>query len=238
MSQEHDVTSPVEWTGEALRNAWRTVKTIYYANTVSWRLLKSGALVFLGFFLWSGSNLLLSYQPPWTWLYYPMAYGFLVILYGPFHHAVVIPLALRWRRSGGSKTRVGRRLPNAGLAVFLVAVVVLGTFPGGPMVFDFQSTLSDAGADIDPDLLCTKSTHESETHVHCHLTTSEGVDHVEVVSGGDRVTVDRDPPFDFDVRASQMDEVTGVKQFQVVLRDENGDTIRRYTRTLSMIEEG
>ncbi|MEF8852556.1 MAG: hypothetical protein V5A44_12615 [Haloarculaceae archaeon] len=238
MSQEHDVRSPVEWTGEALRNAWRTVKTIYYANSVSWRLLKSGALVFLGFFFWSGSNLLLSYQPAWTWLRYPMAYGFLLIVYGPFHHTVVIPLALRWRRSGGSKTRIGRRLPNASLALFLSAVVVLGTFPAGPMVFDFQSSLADAGADVNPDLLCTKSTDGGETHVHCHLTMSEGISSVAVVSGGEEVTVDSDPPFDFDVHASQIEAVTGTKQFQVVLRDEDGDTIRRYTRTLSMIDEG
>jgi hypothetical protein len=238
MSQEHDVQSPVEWADEAIRDAWRTVKSIYYASSVSWRLLKSGALVFLGFFLWSGSNLLLSYQPAWTWLQYPMAYGFVLIGYGPFHHTVVIPLALRWRRSGGSKTRIGRRLPNASLALFLSVVVVLGTFPAGPMVFDFQSSLADAGADINPDLLCTKSTEGSETHVHCHLTTSEGIDHVAVESGGERITVDRDPPFDFDVRTSHLDEVTGVKQFQVVLKDGNGDTIRRYTRTLSMVQEG
>ena len=238
MSQEHDVRSPLEWTGQAVRDAWRTVKTIYYANTVSWRLLKSGALVFLGFFAWSASNLLLSYQPAWRWLHYPMAYGFLLILYGPVHHTVVIPLALRWRRSGGTKTRAGRRLPNAGLVVFLSVVVVLGTFPAGPMVFDFQSTLSDAGADVNPDLLCTKADDGGETHVHCHLTTSEGIDHAVVESGGERVTVDRDPPFDFDVRASQMEAVTGTKQFQVILKDENGDTIRRYTRTLSMVPEG
>ena len=238
MSQNENVSSPVEWTGETLRNAWRTMKSIYYANTVSWRLLKSGALVFLGFFCWSASNLLLSYQPSWTWLYYPMAYGFALLVYGPFHHVVVIPIALRWRRSGGTKTRIGRRLPNASLALFLSVVVILGTFPGGPMLFDFQSSLADAGADVNPDLLCTKSTHEAETHVHCHLTTSEGIDHVVVESGGQQVTVDRDPPFDFDVRSSQMAEVTGTEQFQVVLKDENGDTIRRYTRTLSMVPEG
>jgi len=238
MVQEHDVRSPVEWTGETLRNAWQTLKTIYYANTVSWRPIKSGALVFCGFFLWTASNLLLSYQPAWTWLYYPMAYGFLLVLYGPFHHVVVIPLALRWRRSGGTKTRIGRRLPNAGLALFLSAVVLLGTFPGGPMLFDFQSSLSDAGADVNPDLLCTKSVHEDETHVHCHLTTSEGIDHVVVESGGRRVTVDRARPFDFEVRSSQMAEVTGTKQFQIVLKDENSDTIRRYTRTLSMVPGG
>jgi hypothetical protein len=160
-----------------------------------------------------------------------------VLVYGPFHHLVVIPLALRWRRSCGAKTRVGRRLPNVSLGVFLAVVLVLGTVPTGPVVFDFQSSLGDAGPDIDPDLLCTKSTTDEEVNVHCHLTTSEGIDRVEVVSGGERLVVDRSPPFEFDVRASNMTEVTGQTQFQVVLRDENGDTIRRYTRTLSMIDE-
>jgi hypothetical protein len=32
-----------------------------------------------------------------------------------------------------------------------------------------------------------------------------------------------------------MTEVAGQKQFQVVMQDENGNTIRRYTRTVSMI---
>lgn len=236
MTQE-SVQSPIELAGATIRNAWRTLKSIYYANSVSWRFLKSGALVFFGFFLWSAANLLLSYQRGWTWLYYPMAYGFILIFYGPFHHLVVIPLALRLRRAGGTKTQIGRHLPNSGLAVFLIAVVILGTFPTSPMVFDFQSSLEDAGADIDPDLLCTKTTTGGEASVHCHLTESEGIDRVEVQSGGKTVVVDKTPPFDFNVNESELQEVTGQKQFQVVLLDEDGSTIRRYTRTLSMIEE-
>jgi hypothetical protein len=237
MSQE-TVDSPVAWARETVVDGWRTLKTIYYASSPSWRFLKAGALVFLGFFLWAGSNLLLSYQPGWTWLTYPMAYGVVVLVYGPVHHVVVIPLALRWRRSGGTRTRIGRHLPNAGLAVFLAVVVVLGTAPAGPVVFDFQSSLGDSAPDINPDLLCTKSTEGTETHVHCHLTDSSGIDHVEVHSGGRTIAVDSDPPFDFDVRASNMTEVTGQRQFQVVLKSEDDTTVRRYTRTLSMIPEG
>ncbi|WP_257627876.1 hypothetical protein [Haloplanus salinarum] len=133
--------------------------------------------------------------------------------------------------------RFGRRLPTAGLAPFLVAVVVLGTAPTGPVVFDFQSSLAGTSADIDPDLLCTKSTDGGEAVVHCHPTESEGIDHVVVMSGGEPVTVDRDPPFDFDVREGQLTTVTGQKQFQVVLEDADGNTVRRYTRTLSMVPE-
>jgi hypothetical protein len=234
---DDSVRSPGAWIAGGLRDSWRTIRSVYYANSPSWRFLKSGALVFFGFFLWSASNLLLSYQSGWTWLHYPMSYGFLLILYGPIHHVLVIPLALRWRRSGGATSNVGRHLPTAGLALFLVAVVVVGTAPTAPVVFDFQSSLEGTSADVNPDLLCTKSTTDGETHVHCHLTESEGIDHVVVMSGGERVAVDRDPPFDFDVRESQLTTVTGQRQFQVVLRDADGDTIRRYTRTVSMVPE-
>lgn len=237
MSQE-TVGSPVQWVFETMRNSWRTLKSVYYANTVAWRVLKSGTLLFFGFFLWAGGNLLLSYQPTWLWLRYVAAYGLVLLFYGPFHHLVVIPVALRWRRSPEErKSTTGRHLPNTGLAVFLVAVVVLGTYPAGPLLFDFGSTLDGTGADVNPDLLCTKSTDE-HAHVHCHLTSSEGVDHVEVQSGGEVIAVDREPPFEWTVSEESLTEVTGQKQFQVVLRDEDGSMIRRYTRTLSMVPEG
>jgi hypothetical protein len=240
MSDTGHVGSPTETTARLLRSGWNTLLTIYYANTVSWRVLKSGALLFFGFFLWAGANVLLSYRPGWTWLHYPMAYGFLLVVYGPLHHLVVIPLALRWRRRGeGRRVRVGRRLPNAGLVVFLAVVVVLGTVPSlaGPMAVDFDAALEGSAADVDPDLLCTKATGGGETTVHCHLTTAAGVDSVAVESGSEQLVVDESPPFEFTVRASELETVVGQKQFQVVLRDENGATVRRYTRTVSMIEE-
>ena len=95
----------------ATRNAWLVVKTVYYANSVSWRALKSGGLLFFGFFLWAGSNVLRS-NTGWAVLDYTAAYGFIVLWYGPLHHVVVIPLALKWRRSAGLRQRVGRALPT------------------------------------------------------------------------------------------------------------------------------
>lgn len=237
MSQE-TVGSPIEWTVDVIGSTWSTIKTVYWANSLSWRFLKSGALVFFGFFLWMGGNLILSYQSNWTWLYYAMAYGFVLVPYGPFHHAVIIPLAVRFRKQG--RPTLGKRLPNVSLAVFLTIVVVLGTFPAaaGPMVFDFGSALEDTtGTDINPDLLCTKSSSGGEQIVHCHLTTSEGIDHVDIQSGGERIEADREPPFDFTISSRNLTEVTGQKQFQVILRDSDGNMIRRYIRTLSMIEE-
>jgi uncharacterized membrane protein len=232
-----EIQSPVEWTRDVVGESWRSLRTVYYANTVAWRFLKSGALIFFGFFLWASSNVLLSYHPSWTFLHYPMAYGFVLIAYGPIHHAVVIPFSMRLKRRADDWSKYGRHLPNAGLALFLVVVLVLGTFPAGAMTFDFESSLEGAGADIDPDLSCVKATNDSATRVHCHLSKSGGISSVAVESGGEEVLVVEDPPFAFTFDAAKVAEVVGQKQFQVVLRDENGATIRRYTRTLSMIEE-
>lgn len=232
MAEPPEEPSPLEFAGEAVRDAWRTTKSLYYANSVAWRALKSGALLFLGFFLWSASNLLLSYQPTWTWLRYPMAYGFVLVWYGPVHHVVVIPLALRLRRRVDGWHRVGRRLPTAMLVAFLVLVVVLGTNPVGPMAFEFGGG-GDAGPDIDPTLTCSKSTDAAT--VHCHLEGAAGVERVQVRSGGERLAVAESAPFAFTVETSEMTEVAGQRQFQVVLQDAQGDTLRRYTRTVTMV---
>lgn len=221
----------------AIRDFWNTTLTIYYANSISWRALKSGGLLFLGFFVWAGSNILYSYLPGLTILQYPIAYGFLLIIYGPIHHIVVIPLALRWRRSQGTKQRIGRRLPNTMLTLFVVAIVVLGTFPVGPMTIDFTSAIEGSGADINPDLACVKDSSGSEAEVHCHFTDAEGVSRIEVQSGGEVIAEDSSPPFEFTIRESEMDTVVGNKQFIVEVYDENGEVARRYTRKLSMIQE-
>lgn len=227
--------------GRAIAQAWHTLVTVYYANSRSWRAFKSGALVFFGFFLWSASNLLLSYQPTWGLLNYAMAYGFVLIPYGPFHHLGVIPVYVKLRRRGHRLSLGGHlHLPNLSLAVFVALVVLLGTFPGavGVMSFDFGSQLEAGGVDVNPDLACTKTTTGDEAIVHCHLTESTGIDAVAVESGGERVLVDEEPPYEFTVRERQLVEVVGERQFQVVLLDEDGNELRRYTRTLGMIREG
>ena len=237
-TEREPTPSPVAIGRDVLASGWGTLKTVYYANSFSWRFLKSGTLLFFGFFLWVGSNLLYSYNPELTVLRYPMAYGFVLLVYGPIHHLVVLPLSFRWRRRSGGRQRVGRRLPNAMLVVFLVVVVVLGTFPAGAMTVDFRGTLESSGADISPDLLCVKSDTGNGTEIHCHLSESEGIDTVVVESGGDELLVDEGPPFEFTVHERELRSVTGEKQFTVILRDEDGGLLRRYTRRLSMIERG
>ena len=240
MSETH-IGPPTAALGRAVTGAWRTLVTVYYANAYSWRAFKSGALVFFGLFCWSASNLLLSYQPTWWPLNYLMAYGFVLIPYGPLHHLVVIPVYLRLRRRGRRLSLGGHlHLPNLSLALFVVIVVVLGAFPGaiGAMSFDFGSHLEASGVDVNPDLACTKSTVGGEAVVHCHLTESRGIAAVAVESGGERVLVDDEPPFEFTVREGQLTEVVGQQQFQVVLLDDDGEELRRYTRTLRMVPEG
>lgn len=221
-----------------LRDAWNTLHTIYYANSVSWRVLKSGALFFFGFFLWAGSNVILSVQPAWTVLHFAMSYGFVLIFYGPFHHAVVIPVALRWRRAGGRKTRIGRRLPNASLVIFLAIVLVLGMYPIGPVSAEFGGDGGGGGFDINPDLLCTKHTAANgSAEIHCHLTEATGISYIEVSSGSTTIATDREPPFEFTVRDSELVERNGQRRFRVALRDDSGALIRQFTRSLGMIRE-
>ncbi|MBP1987103.1 hypothetical protein [Halolamina salifodinae] len=219
-------------------SAWSTLKTVYYANSPSWRVLKAGGLLFFGFFLWAGANVLYSYNPELTLLQYPMAYGFALIVYGPIHHLVVLPLAFRWRRSTGAKQDLGKRLPNGMLAAFLAFVIVLGTFPAGPMVVDFQSALGSNSPDVSPDLLCTKSTTQNGTSVHCHLSETDAVDRIEVRSGDSRLLVDDDPPYEFTVHDENIQTVAGEKRFTVRLQDEDGGMVRRYTRRLAIIDDG
>lgn len=220
----------------ALISGWRTLRTMYYANSVSWRALKSGALLFMGLALWSGANLLLSYQPGWRWLYLLMAYGFVTIFWGPFHHLVIIPVFVRLRRAGEGSRRLVRQLPNIGLVVFGLLVVAFAVAAPGAMTVDFQATLSpDDPADVNPSLRCTKSTEAGETVVHCHLERAAGVDRVVVQSGGEQLLSDDSAPFAFDVRATDLSAVVGDKQFQVVCYDEDGNEVRRFTRRLDLI---
>lgn len=226
--------SPLTWTKKVLRSGWNDLLSVYYANTTIWRLLKSAALVFLGFFCWTGANLLLSYRPDWGFLYYFMAYGFALLIWGPFTHLVVVPTIIRIRRSGrgGIIRKFARHGSKANLSVFLLLVLILGTFPLGVMTFEFQVPAGGGdNADINPQLQCTKSGGV----IHCHLSDSRGIDSVVVSTGGETLEEISEPPFDFDVREDELATENGDRQFTVELRDENGDTIRRYIRRADLI---
>lgn len=226
--------SPLDWTRRALRSGWNDLRSVYYANSPIWRLLKSGALLFFGFFCWSGANLLLSYRPDWGVLYYLMAYGFALILWGPLTHFVVVPAVIRLRRSsdGGVGQWFGRHGSKANLTVFILIVLALGTVPPGAMTFEFQAVAGGGGGgDVNHNLLCTKSNQT----IHCHLTGSRGVDTLVVSSGGGTLQIIEEPPFEFNVAVADLQEVNGDRRFTVDLQDANGNTLRRYIRRAELI---
>jgi hypothetical protein len=230
--EAHDST--VQWVRAVLAGMWRDLVSVYYANTLVWRGLKSGALVFLGFFCWVGGNLTLSYVD-WTPLYYVIAYGFALLLWGPLTHLVVVPLVIRLRRTG--RHPVTRAFSKHGsklnLTVFVLIVLVLGTALPGVMTFEFGVDTGGSAPDVSGDLQCTKTSGA----VRCAIANPSGVDRVAVLSGGETVAVDRDPPFEFEVRISELASINEQRQFTVELRDGNGDTLRRYVRQVALIPE-
>lgn len=224
--------SPVEWVRKVLRSTWRDLKSVYYANTTIWKLLKSATLLFGGLFLWAGANLLLSYQPSWWPLYYVLAYGFVLLLWGPLTHLLVVPTVIKLRRTntGGLGRFVSRHGSKVNLTAFFVIVLVLGTFPLGVMTFEFQLPAGSSD-DVDPQLQCTRS----EGTIHCHLSDARGIGRVVVSSGGEELEVIEDPPYDFDLEVDDVREVRGDKQFLVVMQDEDGNTLRRYSRRVDLV---
>ncbi|MFC3959366.1 hypothetical protein [Halovivax cerinus] len=234
-STDPDTTaSPIASLSRVATRAWRDLLSIYYANTPIWRLLKSAGLLFFGFFCWSASNLVLSYGIDWSVLYVLRAYGFVLILWGPLTHAVIVPSVIRLRRTadGGVRRVIARHGSKLNLSIFLTIVLLLTAAPVSPMVLDFQSALSaDSGPDVDPELTCTST----DAEIHCHLSESTGIDHVVVTSGTDEIDRVDEPPFEFTIHEDDLQEVVGQTEFVVELRDEDGDTIRRYRKYTSSI---
>lgn len=225
--------SPVEWIGGVFRGGWNDLLSVYYANTTIWRFLKSGGLFFFGFFCWTGANLLLSYRPDWGFLYYVMAYGFVLLLWGPLTHLLVVPAIIRLRRSGatGFKRFLSRHGSKLNLSVFLAIVLILGAFPIGVMTFEFQVPTGTTGGDVNANLECTKS----EGVIHCHLTDARGIDSVVVTTGDTTLKEMTSGPYAFDISVSELQTVNGDRQFTVELRDEDGNTIRRFIRRADLI---
>lgn len=228
--------SPRRTPGVLVRS-WRTIKSIYYASAPSWQVLKSGALLFFGFFCWATANLLLSYQPEWQWTYVLMAYGFVLTWYGPVTHLLLVPHLiprLRRRRRGSLLHWLGKQLTPINLTIFTAAVLLLGLFPPDVMTVDFGATTVKAPTtDVNATLTCSRD--RPKAVIHCRLEGAEGVPSVVVESGGRRLLEDVSPAAGFTIREEELTEVVGQRQFEVELRDEQGATVRRYTRWLSMI---
>lgn len=231
-----DLLAPFRWIWELLKQGWDILRTVYWYNSLPWRVLKAGALVLVGLFSLAGSNLLHSYKPTWDWLYYVMSYGFLLIIYGPIHHLVVIPVSLSLNHyEWGRRWRVGKRVPFWTLIAFFCAVPVLAHYPVDYMTFEFQALVGAKSRDVDPTLDCELRGPKSERSVFCRLTGTEGIEYLDVENKGRTVETVKKAPFEFSVPVSELQEVVGQKQFQIVLRDENGAMIRRYVRSVELL---
>jgi hypothetical protein len=218
-----------------LTRAWRTIKAIYYASAPSWQLLKSGALLFFGFFCWSSANLLLSYQPGWHWTYFLMAYGFLLTGWGPLTHLVLVPHVIPWLRRckrGTPLHWIGKQLTPINLTIFFGAVLLMGLVPPDAMTVDFRSIVQDTRTvDVNPTLECTRDA----SAITCRLDDTAGVGSIVVETGGEPLLTRSTGNLMFTVDESDLVEIVGQRQFQVVVHTPEGDPVRRFTRTVSMI---
>lgn len=220
-----------------LKKGWSILRIVYWYNSLPWRFLKSGGLIVLGFFCLSGGNLVLSYKPHWSFLNYVISYGFLLIVYGPFHHLVVIPLSLRLAHTNPGRTfGLGKRIPFWTLILFFVATGVFGYWTPNPMLFEFKGTSLSSTPDVNPEISCYRFEERAESVIHCSLPTVESVERVEVENDDKRLLVVEDSPCEFELRVSELTEVVGQRNFHVILRDRNGSMIRRYVRSVDLVE--
>lgn len=225
---EKNSSRTVRW---YLGQMWRDLLSVYYANTPIWRWLKSGALIFLGFFVWTSGAVLLSVRPEWELLHYVMAYGFLLLFWGPFTHFVVVPLSIRLRRTAEhplSRT-FSRHAGKINLTIFFTLVLVLGTVTPGIMMFEFAPLPGDGETQVRGDLVCDVD----DELVSCHVEGAQGIDHVVVTSGGEVIATAEEPPFAFELHRDDIEETRTGKEFTVEYRDEDGETLRRHVRPVS-----
>jgi len=209
---------------DTVKQFWRDLLSIYYANTPIWRWLKSGALLFLGFGLWAAGSAVHSVTD-WEPILYVMAYGFLLVFWGPFTHMLIIPLTIRLRRTGQTKpARVfSRNSGKINLTIFFACVIALATFAPGVMLLDFSPT-SDGGGDISGELVCESSAEA----VSCEVTDPQGIDRVVVISGGETIRTIEEEPFTFELERAELADSGSGQQFEVEYRDGNGNTLRRF----------
>jgi len=211
-----------------VRQSWRDLLSVYYANTPIWRWLKSGALLFLGIGLWAGGSAVHSVTG-WRPILYVMAYGFLLIVWGPFTHMALVPLTIRLRRNAQSK--VGRVFSrNSGkinLTIFALCIIALATFAPGVMLLDFSlSTSGDSGPTVSGDLVC----ESGEDTVSCEVIDPQGIDHVVVFADDERIDRIEGPPFNFTVDNSDLTETRSGQQFIVEYRDSDGNRLQRLVK--------
>jgi hypothetical protein len=221
--------NPVYSLHAILVRGWRELLSVYYANTPIWRWIKSGALVFLGLFLWTGANVLHSYRPDWDLLRYVMAYGFVLVAWGPLTHFVVVPLVIRLRRTAERPVvrTLARHASKLNFSTFLLVVVVVGALAPGVMLLEFSPGAGTDGGTVTADVACDAG----ESVVSCQVDVTGEVDHVAVTAGGEEIRTLDEPPYTFTVERSELADTGVGHQFVVELRDADGHTLRRFVQT-------
>ena len=222
--------NPVYSLRAILVRGWRDLLSVYYANTPIWRWMKSAALVFLGLFLWTGANVLHSYRPDWDLLRYVMAYGFVLLAWGPLTHFVVVPLVIRLRRTAERPfaRTLARHASKLNFSTFLLVVVVVGTLAPGVMLLEFSAGADTGGGTVTADVACDAG----ESVVSCRVDVTGEVDHVAVTASGEVIRTLDEPPYAFEVERSELADTGVGHQFVVELRDADGNTLRRFVQTV------
>jgi hypothetical protein len=222
--------NPVYSLHAILVRGWRDLLSVYYANTLIWRWMKSGVLVFLGLFLWTGANVLHSYRPDWDLLRYVMAYGFVLVAWGPLTHFVVVPLVIRLRRTAEQPAvrTLARHASKLNFSTFLLAVVVVGTLAPGVMLLEFSPGAGTGDGIVTADVTCDAG----ESAVSCRVDVTGEIDHVTVTAGGEEIRTLAEPPYAFEVERLELAETGVGYQFVVELRDADGNTLRRFVQTV------
>lgn len=207
-----------------VRQFWRDLLSVYYANTPIWRWLKSGALLFGGFGLWAASTVMFSVTG-WIPLRYTMAYGFLLVFWGPFTHMVLVPFTIRLRRNAETNAcRIfARNSGKINLSIFFTCVILLATVAPGLIMLEFSPSDSHGGPNVSGDLFCDPG----DEVISCEVPDPQGIDHVVVKSGGERLMTIESEPFEFEVRRDELKKTQGSHRFVVEYRDADGNTVRR-----------
>lgn len=202
-----------------IRQAWSDLKSVYYANTPVWRWLKSGALVFLGLCIWAGASVVLSVRPEWSVLYLFIAYGFLLVLWGPLTHFAIVPTIIKLRRTATHPVvrTIVRHGGKINLTVFFMLVIVLAIVQPGVMLLEFGGA-GDTGAEVRGQVECT----EEESQITCEIHNPGGFDHAVVLAGGDVLDRDDEEPYRLEFAREDLPN----SRYLVQLRDPDGNVLR------------
>ncbi len=221
----------------ALKSLWLAYKALYYASTPSWRFMKSGALFLFGFFCWSAGNLLLSYEPSWTWVQFIAAYGFLVIIWGPTTHLLLVPIVTPYMRrcfDSNPGKWLAKHLSLVNFLVFMVHVILFGLYPPEHVLFEFGTIASsNPEVDVNPTLDCGRN--RDAARLTCTVSPGDGIGRLEIETAGKPLSRLDEAPWTFTLREQDLARVVGQQQFEVLVMTPGGNVIRSYTKYVATI---